>query len=229
MHEMSFDLAGRRIPVRVRRHARARRLRLRVRGNGEVELTLPPSCGRRQAEAFILDSREWIARQLATIAPLEKPETIELTAIGRIWTVEYRPEAAVGVRESAGHLAVGGPEWRDSLQKWLQRAGRRYLPPQLDAVSREAALPYNRVSIRGQKSRWGSCSAAANINLNYRLLFLEPPLVRYLFIHELCHTVHLNHSADFWGLVAEKEPAYRELDRRLRRAGALVPRWAAPE
>lgn len=229
MNEISFELAGRRIPVRVRRHARARRLRLRVRGNGEVELTLPPRCGRRQAEAFLLDSREWIARQLASIAPLERPMLIELGAVGRTWTVGYRPDGAAGVRESGDHLKVGGTEWREALLKWLQRAGRRFLPPQLDAVSREVGLPYNRASIRGQKSRWGSCSAAANINLNYRLLFLEPPLVRYLFIHELCHTVHLNHSSDFWALVAEKEPAYRELDRRLRRAGALVPRWATPE
>lgn len=229
MNEMSIDLDGRRVPVRVRRHAQARRLRLRVRGNGAVELTVPARCGRRHAEAFLLDSREWLLRQLAAIAPLEKPVSIETPAIGRRWSVEFHPDGAAGVRESGDQLRVGGAAWRQSLIAWLQRTGRRYLPPQLEVVSREVGLPYNRVAIRGQKSRWGSCSAAANINLNYRLLFLEPPLVRYLFVHELCHTVHLNHSADFWALVAEKEPAYRELDRRLRRAGALVPRWAAPE
>ena len=229
MHEMNLTLAGRTVAVRVRRHARARRLRLRVRENGAVELTVPPRCGRRQAEAFILDSRDWLASQLAAIKPLERPDRIELPAVGRHFAVSYRPDSPSGVREAHGHLSVNGDDWRELLLRWLQRAGRRYLPGQLATVSREVGLAYNKVTIRGQKTRWGSCSAAANINLNYRLLFLPPELVRYLYVHELCHTVHLNHSPEYWALVARKAPDFREMDRRLRRAGSLVPRWAVPD
>jgi predicted metal-dependent hydrolase len=103
---------------------------------------------------------------------------------------------------------------------------RVHLVPWLERVSIETELPYENVTIRGQKTRWGSCSTQKIINLNYRLLFLPPPLVRYLFVHELCHTVHMNHSARYWALVEKKEPHYKALDTELRHAGKFVPGWA---
>jgi predicted metal-dependent hydrolase len=80
-------------------------------------------------------------------------------------------------------------------------------------------------SIRGQKTRWGSCSSRQTISVNCKLLFLPSELVRYVLIHELCHTVHLNHSAAFWALVAQKEPDYQQLDAGLRDARYHVPLW----
>jgi predicted metal-dependent hydrolase len=82
-------------------------------------------------------------------------------------------------------------------------------------VSIQTSLPYNRVSIRGQKTRWGSCSSDKNINLNYKLLFLEPEFVKYIIIHELCHTIHLNHSREFWQLVGDFYPDYRDIRKQI--------------
>ena len=71
----------------------------------------------------------------------------------------------------------------------------------------------------------GSCASSGTISLNAGLLFLEAPLVRYLFIHELCHLYSLSHSRRFWSIVEHFEPDYRALDRRLTEAWALVPLW----
>jgi hypothetical protein len=114
---------------------------------------------------------------------------------------------------------------RALLKGWLLRRAKQQLPTWLRETSRELELPFGDVAIRGQRTRWGSCSAAGNINLNYGLLFLPPDLVRYLFVHELCHTVHLNHSPRYWALVQSKEPHYKILERALKQAAHTVPAW----
>ncbi|HXV97711.1 MAG TPA: M48 family metallopeptidase, partial [Anaerolineae bacterium] len=95
----------------------------------------------------------------------------------------------------------------------------------LTEMSRIENLPFKRAAIRGQKSRWGSCSSTGTISLNYKLLFLPVSLVRYVLIHELCHTRYLNHSKKFWSLVKQKEPAYKAAQIELRAAWRYVPGW----
>lgn len=80
--------------------------------------------------------------------------------------------------------------------------------------------------VENQRTRWASCSAAKNLTLNTKLLFLSPEIVRYVLIHELCHTVYMDHSQEFWQLVASHEPGYRHLDLALREAWKTVPQWA---
>ena len=74
-----------------------------------------------------------------------------------------------------------------------------------------------RISIRSQKTRWGSCSKSGNLNFNYKILFLEEPLADYIVVHELCHLQELNHSQKFWNLVAQVFPNYRQIRSELRR------------
>ncbi len=115
---------------------------------------------------------------------------------------------------------------QDLLKRWLQHQGRIHLTPWLEQVSAETGLSYHKVQIRGQKSRWGSCSSRGTISLNYNLLFLRPELVRSLIIHELCHTVQLNHSASFYQLWAQFLPDYQELRAEMKQARDQVPWWA---
>lgn len=218
--------SGTALAVTVRRHARARRLRLRVSPAGEVDLLLPRGCSRAEGLAFLEANRAWIEGRLAAVEPLQIPDSIELTAIGRHWPVVRHSGA--GCREQADHLLLGdAPDaWQPALVRWLQRTARRELEPLLSTLSAELGLPYGQLTVRGQRSRWGSCSGTGNISLNRALLFLEPALVRYVLVHELCHTVHHDHSPRFWQLVARCEPDWQRLDRALRRAMSRVPRWA---
>lgn len=220
----------------VRRSQRAKHVRLKVHHSGQVEVVVPLRFDERRLPA-ILDAHEgWVQRTLqrvgATPAPLQRisaPQRIILPAIAREWRVEYQEptgERSFCHQPEEGILKVsGGMRWQAVLKRWMVRQGKRHLVPWLDQVSAELELPYSGVTLRGQKSRWGSCSAKHHINLNYALLFLPPHCVRYLFVHELCHTVHLNHSPHYWALVASKEPDYRRLERELREASRLVPAW----
>jgi predicted metal-dependent hydrolase len=111
------------------------------------------------------------------------------------------------------------------LRKWLAHRAQRDLAPWLRKVGFEIDLPCNQISVRGQKTIWASCSSQKNISLNYKLLFLPRPLVRYVLVHELCHTVHMNHSRSFWALVEEKQADYKWRDEALKKAWRYVPRW----
>ncbi len=114
----------------------------------------------------------------------------------------------------------------DLLKRWLQQQGRLHLIPWLQHLSSETGLGFHKVQIRSQKSRWGSCSSRGTISLNCQLLFLRPELVRSLIIHELCHTVHLNHSARFYQLWTDFVPNCQELRAEMQRARQLLPWWS---
>lgn len=224
--------------VRVSR--RARRLSVRVYPGGRVEVVVPPGASAASVHHFVHSHREWIDRRvvdLSSAAPraLEtRPSTIELRAIARTFQVEYRvaPSTRVEVRSLPGsdRLLLSGAVHSDSavshaLRTWLTAVARKELSILLANVARSGGFRFERVQARRQRTRWGSCSASGTISLNVCLLFLDPAVVHYLLIHELCHTRHMNHSRRFWSLVESYEPDYKRLDRELLRGWQSVPGW----
>jgi predicted metal-dependent hydrolase len=129
-----------------------------------------------------------------------------------------------------GRVCVYTPELTDrnashALVPWLTALASRTLALQLDALANELGIDYSRMSVRRQRTRWGSCSTGGTISLNVCLMFQRPDVVRYLMIHELCHRRHMNHSKRFWGLVASFEPAWKPLDVELLQGWRNVPAW----
>jgi predicted metal-dependent hydrolase len=98
---------------------------------------------------------------------------------------------------------------------------RKGLFPLAEKLATKHRLRLGGLLVKSQRTRWASCSARRNLSL----LFLSPDLVRYAVIHELCHTIHMNHSNEFWRLVAVHEPSYKVLDQGLRDAWKSVPQW----
>ncbi len=219
----------------LRRSRRARHVRLKIHPPGRLEVVVPQGFDEKELPAILARHHNWLEQRLEKMgrqysAPLTPPTTIILPAIEEQWQVSYLPGGGrSGVREhGSAELRVSADsdeQRRELLKRWLSRKGKRHLVPWLQQTSGEIGLPYNGVSIRGQRTRWGSCSASGRINLNYGLLFLQPDLVRYLFVHELCHTVHLNHSPRYWALVQGVEPHYKLLEKALKKAVHELPGW----
>jgi predicted metal-dependent hydrolase len=111
------------------------------------------------------------------------------------------------------------------LKDWLRKKVREVLFPLAQKLAKKHRLNLGGLLVKSQRTRWASCSAQRNLSLNTKLLFLSPELVRYVVIHELCHTVHMNHGSDFWRLVASHEPNYKTLDKELREAWKTIPQW----
>ncbi len=117
------------------------------------------------------------------------------------------------------------PEGLAWLRERLRREAEEMLLPRLEGYAALHGFHYSAVRFRFQRTRWGSCSAKGNINLNVGLVFLPEPLIRYVLLHELCHTVALDHSDRFWKALFAVEGEALFLDKQLRRGQRYVPEW----
>ena len=227
--------------ILIRRSQRARRLLLQVRPPFKVEVVVPPWAKPADVEDFVSRNQAWIARAQQEIRArypetrTRLPERVELSALKNAWQVVYleSKNGRCSLRRFSDRLEISTPPSGccapGLLRDWLAREGRDHLKPWLARVARELSLSPRRVQVRTQKTRWGSCSSTGTVSINACLLFLEPELVRYLMVHELCHLRHLNHSRRYWALVERFEPDYRSLDKRLGESWADVPFWALPQ
>ncbi len=237
-----FDAPNAATSLTVRHSLRARRLAVRVYPGGRAEVVVPPRTSGRVVREFVLRHREWIETRRARAqrerppAAAFPPPMIELAAFAERWELRIVPgpgrtrlvQIAASPEgphtlEARGHGATTGlPRL---LQAWVRARAAAQLAPWLETLAREAGFSYGRMTVRRQRTRWGSCSTRGTISLNACLAFQRPAVVRYLLLHELAHTRHMNHSTRFWRLVAEHEPHWRELDRELATGWRHVPAW----
>jgi predicted metal-dependent hydrolase len=216
---------GRDIPYTVRRSARARRVRVRVDAHDGVEVVLPARAREREAAAAVAELRPWIERRLREAA------AVRARLAERAGTVPYLGAPLRLVPETGRRrvhrrgdalLVPGGEDARDALERWYRRAARAELAPRVDAAAAAVGRPCAGLTIRGQRTRWGSCSAAGAISLNWRLLLAPEPVLDYVVWHEACHLAVMDHSPRFWRLLESHVPGYREPRRWLRRHGATL-------
>ncbi|WP_421654449.1 M48 family metallopeptidase [Leptothermofonsia sp. ETS-13] len=227
----------------VRESRKAKHVSLKISVSGRLEVIVPQGFDQNHIPAIVQRKQQWIERvtrrmenrqALAGEATSDAlPEKITLRAIAETWQVDYQFTQLPGVRVSElanSRLTLFGSITdqelcKAALQRWVIRKAWIHLVPWLQVVSRELELPFERALVRKQKTRWGSCSSSKTISLNCKLLFLPRSLVQYVFVHELCHTIHLNHSPRFWALVNSYEPDYSQLDANLKDARCYVPLW----
>ena len=232
--------------LRVRVSRRARRLAIRVYPDARVEVVVPPRAQAREIERFVAAHREWIDNKRAQAlrnrpAPQPfPPAELTLRATGETFRLHVaggpgrlRLVHADDAEGSGGLLRISGAaearSLRQALRRWLMSVARARLEPRVAALAAATGVQYARVSIRRQRSRWGSCSVRGTISLNCCLLFQSPEVVDYLIVHELMHVKHMNHSARFWQAVERQCAGWRELDRELVQGWRHVPRWVFSE
>jgi predicted metal-dependent hydrolase len=227
---------------RIRTSPRARHVRLQVSARDGLTVVVPRGFDLTRLPAIMEGKRGWVETHLQCFADAVErkaletaalSEILDLEALGESWRVEYRvaKTCRVGViAEQPGRLvvygAVGDAEaCRAALRLWLQWQAREELVPRLTELAELHGFRFSEVLIRGQKTRWASCSAKGVISLSYKLLFLDRDAVRYVLLHELCHTVEMNHSPRFWGLLSRFEPECKAIRKRMRNAEKHVPAW----
>ena len=182
------------VDIEVRR-SRRRSIGLEVRPDGSVILRVPNRLSKRDALAFLQTKEAWLRKCLDQVEE----------------------------RESFAEAAGLEPLTEEELSA-LTRAARAYFTEKCAWLAPVVGVDYGRISIRHQKTRWGSCSTKGNLNFNC-LLMLAPEDVRdYVVVHELCHRKEMNHSNAFWAEVARVVPDYREKERWLKENGPLLQR-----
>ena len=208
----------------------ARRYRLTLRRDGTAVATIPARGSEREALRFVEQQRPWLERARARQAA--RPRSAEVWTIGTrvLWRGELhavriaaegeRPQVCVAadvfrVRTFAGDL-------RPTLEAHFARRARIELPARTWELAAETGVDVKQVTVRNQRSRWGSCSAGGTISLNWRLVQTPDTVRDYIIYHELMHLREMNHSTRFWERVEAVCPGWREAERWLKRNGGLV-------
>lgn len=107
----------------------------------------------------------------------------------------------------------------EALKKRFLNAARIFFPKRCAELQKLTGGTYRKISVRNQKTRWGSCSQTGTLSFNYRLMMAPPAVIDYVIVHELCHLTYLNHSGAFWNKVADVMPDYAACRRWLREHG----------
>jgi predicted metal-dependent hydrolase len=205
------------------RMRRARRYILRVRPDGALRVTIPRGGSRAEALRFAQRHLSWAERERARLLATRRPP-VQWTE-GTSVRIDGEPVAIVreGERVRVGRIAIRVPvdvlNLRPAIESALRDEARRVLPPQLLGLAARTGLSVERVTVRNQRSRWGSCSRSARIALNFRLIQMPPDVREYILLHELMHLRHPNHSRRFWREVEALCPAFREAERWLKTNG----------
>lgn len=200
------------LALRLVRNRRARRYVLRVTDEADVVVTMPRWGSIAEARAFAEQHLNWIARE--RLRRVAESTSRHWTPGSEIWLRGERVAIALdGGVVRAGDISAragDGAGLKDALRRAMRDRASRELPIRLRELAAEADLRVARITIRDQRSRWGSCSTRGAIALNWRLILMPPPVRDYVLWHELMHLRRADHSPSFWKLVERVCPHYRE-------------------
>jgi len=213
------------VVYQVRRSDRARRVRVTVDLTRGVEVVLPRRAPEREAAAAIRELRPWIERRVAELegaraAVAARGDTVPY--LGRSLELSAQPGRTRVLRRGDVLFVPAGEARTPALERWYRRAARAEIEPRLKRACALAGTSYSRLTIRGQRTRWASCSRSGAMSFNWRLLLAPEAVLDYVVWHEVCHLEVMDHSPRFWRLLAARDPGYREHLRWLRANGPTL-------
>lgn len=225
----SITINQRQIPFIIRRSQKARSLRLQINlDEPRVVLTAPRFAMAFEINRFLKSKTSWIEKHL--IKALKKVDLRpkpqykngdifyyfgEPLSFVITFTSKKRPN--VKVRGEKMFLALNSAiteqkipsAAKKALQDYYRKKAEEVVHDRLQNFNEHYGFKYNRVTLRNQKSRWGSCTSSGNLNFNWRLIMAPIEVIDYVIVHELCHLKQMNHSKNFWSLVGEVVPKYK--------------------
>jgi predicted metal-dependent hydrolase len=205
--QLAIAHAGQSLPVTFLRSTRARRASLRVDSAGRrIVLTAPLRMSRATAVGFAEGQAGWIAARLKRL-PSPRPfiDGAEVPLFGAPHRIRHRPDARGTVWQEADEIHVAGraEHLPRRLREWLTRQMTERLVPLVRAKADRVGRPVKRITVRDNRSRWGSCGPDGTMTFSWRLVFAPPEVLDYLVAHEVAHLLHLNHGPRFWTLARE--------------------------
>jgi predicted metal-dependent hydrolase len=226
-------LRGQMVPYRIRISSRARVLHLVIRQESGLEIVAPRGTRRRQIEEALHQKASWILKtmqRVVAIPPIKDGRefafigrTVKLCLVANPAGKTPHPMITAAGDTLLLHIQESDREnqevLRAALEGWYRQRAHEIIPERLITANKVFGFRYGRVTIKEQKSRWGSCSRAGNLNFNWRLLLAPVPVLDYVLTHELAHLKELNHAPAFWRLVAQGCPDYKLQRRWLREHG----------
>ncbi len=199
-------------------------MRVCVDGGGAVEVVLPRRVPERDAVAAVVELAPWIERRRAALARARAEVARPLgTAPYLGETLELVPESGrTRVHRRGERLFTPASEAGPALERFYRRAARIEIADRLDAAVARAGSEYSQLTIRGQRTRWASCSSSGAMSFNWRLLLAPPVVLDYVVEHEVCHLQVMDHSPQFWALLEGRVPEWRAHAGWLRRYGSTL-------
>jgi predicted metal-dependent hydrolase len=203
-------IEGQSIAVSFRRNAKARRLVLRLsRDRSGVVITVPPRVGRREALEFAKKSSKWISERLKA-EPAERPlragEDILFRGERRLIVHSGARRGTVALAKGAVVVSGDAAHLKRRLVDWLKVEAKRDLITASEFYAGAMGVTFHRLSVRDQRSRWGSCTSDGTLSYSWRLVLAPPFVLDYVAAHEVAHLKHMNHSRSFWRLVLSHCP-----------------------
>lgn len=210
------------LPVEVVRSPRRKTLAIKIRA-GKVSLHLPKLMPLWLAKQFVLRKQPWIQQKLQAYRQRPPERSFVDGALQPFLGGQYPLQICYEKKRQRCHVtfdqqqltvkvaeAATPAEISQALGRWYRRQAEAFLKARVEQLAGQTGLVPNQVQIRSYKSRWGSCNARGEIQLNWQLIQASRSIIDYVIIHELCHLKQHNHSPAFWALVAQFDPNYRE-------------------
>lgn len=218
MLEKILLIDGREFPYIIKESIRAKYVRLQIKEKRKLELIIPYHFPINEAEKFLHSKTGWIKKH---INPNKRKKYLFLGNEIKIihnHDLFYKHHHLVFEKSL---LTITSPKGsRITTERlfndWLRQKGKEFLPIRVKELAVKYGFVFNGITIRGQKTRWGSCSRKGNISLNYQLMSYREELIDYVIIHELCHLIEMNHSQRFWKIVEKFIPSYKNLKKELK-------------
>lgn len=209
----------------LQRSKRARSIRIEITPQAEVIVTAPNLVPNFFIERFVNSKADWITRHLGRIKHnqviLEKNEILLFGQKYQLIFDHQAPQVGVFLQQQTvivqNLTAKSSSALKQQLERFLKNTAQKYIVIRCQTLAKKMGIQYRAITLRQQKSRWGSCSSQGNLNFNWRLIHYPVEIIDYVIIHELAHRKEMNHSARFWAIVQTYDANYQTHRRELQK------------
>ncbi len=221
----TIEIDGLDVPIILSKRKGTRSVKLSINSEGRILLSVPYGAPEFAAKKFAESKIEWIRQHIKQRTHLSSGMRVGKSHTLRIEHADITRSSSkvddISIRVRLPHsLDVNSTEAQDIIRKACEKSllleAKRLLPQRVADLSKKHEISYKSLTIKKLKSRWGACDTHNNLSLNSYLIQLDWSLIDYVICHELAHTIHHDHSAQFWSLVESMLPRYKELRKELK-------------